>query len=144
MDMLSGQQLVNKQKQGVHAEVALQNKDIICYYFSAHWCPPCRMFTPILADFYRDLEAVGARLECIFVSSDRSENEMIQYMVESHADWLAIPWGTQLAGTLKSKYGVSGIPCLVVVKKDGTIITKDGRSDVHRFGASCFQQWANA
>jgi hypothetical protein len=45
---------------------------------------------------------------------------------------------------LKSKYGVSGIPCLVVVKKDGTIITKDGRSDVHRFGASCFQQWANA
>lgn len=37
MDMLSGQQLVNKQKQGVHAEVALQNKDIICYYFSAHW-----------------------------------------------------------------------------------------------------------
>lgn len=37
-------------------------------------------------------------VECIFVSSDRSENDMIQYMEESHADWLAIPWGTQLAG----------------------------------------------
>jgi hypothetical protein len=46
--------------------------------------------------------------------------------------------------TLKSKYGVSGIPCLVVVKKNGTVITKDGRSDVHRLGAGCFQQWEKA
>lgn len=53
MDMLSGQQLTNQQRAQMSSEVALQNADIICYYFSAHWCPPCRMFTPILADFYR-------------------------------------------------------------------------------------------
>lgn len=39
----------------------------------------------------------GASIECIFVSSDRSESEMMQYMAESHADWLAIPWGKQIA-----------------------------------------------
>ncbi|KAI9564079.1 hypothetical protein GHT06_007817 [Daphnia sinensis] len=139
MDMLQGQKLVKKQRQSILADTALANKDIICYYFSAHWCPPCRMFTPILADFYRDLPDDG--VECIFVSSDRSENEMIQYMEESHADWLAIPWGTQLAAALKAKYGVTGIPCLVVVKKNGTVVTKDGRSDVHRFGTGCLQQW---
>ena len=32
--------------------------------------------------------------------------------------------------SLSSKYGVSGIPALVVVKDDGTVITKDARSDV--------------
>lgn len=37
MDTLSGQQLVNKYQQRCNAEEALQNKDIICYYFSAHW-----------------------------------------------------------------------------------------------------------
>lgn len=54
----------------------------------------------ILSVFFlnKDLADQGARLECIFVSSDRSENDMMQYMTESHADWLAIPWGTQLAG----------------------------------------------
>jgi thiol-disulfide isomerase/thioredoxin len=30
----------------------LQDRKIIAYYFSAHWCPPCRLFTPVLADFY--------------------------------------------------------------------------------------------
>ena len=53
MDSLSHQQLMNKQGQGYTAESVLANVDVICYYFSAHWCPPCRMFTPILADFYR-------------------------------------------------------------------------------------------
>ena len=52
MDMLSGQQLLKKNGEVVLADQILQEKKIICYYFSAHWCPPCRNFTPILADFY--------------------------------------------------------------------------------------------
>lgn len=50
--MLLGQQLLKKTGEVVNADEALKDKKIICYYFSAHWCPPCRNFTPILADFY--------------------------------------------------------------------------------------------
>ena len=32
--------------------------------------------------------------------------------------------------TLMLYAGVSGIPCLVVCKKDGTLVTKDGRAGV--------------
>lgn len=52
MDILTGQQLLKKTGEVVNANEALKDKKIICYYFSAHWCPPCRNFTPILADFY--------------------------------------------------------------------------------------------
>ncbi len=34
------------------ASEVVGGKDIIAFYFSAHWCPPCRAFTPILKDFY--------------------------------------------------------------------------------------------
>ena len=30
----------------------LCSQDLVLYYFSAHWCPPCRQFTPMLKDFY--------------------------------------------------------------------------------------------
>ena len=36
----------------VNANEALAGKQLVCFYFSAHWCPPCRQFTPILKDFY--------------------------------------------------------------------------------------------
>lgn len=42
---------------------------------------------------------------------------------------------------LKTKYNVNGIPCLIVVKKDGRVISTDGRSEVHRLGGNCYQQW---
>ena len=52
MDSLVGQQLMRKCGEVVKADKVLEDKKIICFYFSSHWCPPCKEFTPILADFY--------------------------------------------------------------------------------------------
>lgn len=52
MDCLTGQQLLKKDGTVVSADSALADKKIIGFYFSAHWCPPCRLFTPALAEFY--------------------------------------------------------------------------------------------
>merc|ERR1712071_148190 len=104
--------------------------------------PSLRQFTPVLADFYTDLKDSGAKIEIIFVSSDRSEGDMRSYMNEAHGDWLALPWGSPITSVLKHKYNVGGIPCLVAVKKDGTVITADGRSDVMRKGTACYRDWS--
>ena len=52
MDLISGQTLVKADGSKVQASTALTGKNVICLYFSAHWCPPCRAFTPVLKDFY--------------------------------------------------------------------------------------------
>jgi len=52
MDILCDQQLMKKNGEVVEANHVLRDKKVICFYFSANWCPPCREFTPILADFY--------------------------------------------------------------------------------------------
>lgn len=45
----------------------------VLLYFSAHWCPPCRAFTPVLKQTYGALRAQGKPLEVVFVSSDSSK-----------------------------------------------------------------------
>ena len=52
MDSLSTTNLIKSDGTSVPATSALEGKDIVLYYFSAHWCPPCRQFTPMLKDFY--------------------------------------------------------------------------------------------
>ena len=51
---LNGQVLVKLEDDWVQisAESALEGKKVVAFYFSAHWCPPCRAFTPILKDVY--------------------------------------------------------------------------------------------
>merc|ERR1739842_16477 len=80
MDSLAGQQLLKKDGTVVSADSAMEEKKIILFYFSAHWCPPCRQFTPVLADFYNELVNNSEPLEVVFVSSDKSPEELMVYM----------------------------------------------------------------
>ena len=56
---LLGDKLETKQGQKPTNEV-LAGKEVIGLYFSAHWCPPCRGFTPQLGKFYDQIKD-GAR-----------------------------------------------------------------------------------
>jgi nucleoredoxin len=96
-------------------------------YFSAHWCPPCRGFTPKLAEFYKD--GLKDKMEIFFVSSDRDQKSFDEYLAEM--PWQALPFEKrEEKATLSDMFGVEGIPSFVVLNSDGTVITTDGRSKV--------------
>ena len=120
-----GSDLVDSNGKIVNRAQALANKTGVALYFSAHWCPPCRQFTPLLAELYRkSYKAKG--LEVIFVSSDRDENAFKEYMREM--PWLAIPFHDRnLKQSLSQKFGISGIPALLVFNGQGQLVTAQGR-----------------
>ena len=39
---------------------ALAGRKFVALYFSAHWCGPCKRFTPLLGVWYEDQKAGGA------------------------------------------------------------------------------------
>ena len=42
--------------------------------------------------------------------------------------WLTVTRDGEVAKALSEKYEVTGIPTLVILKSDGTLLTRDGRS----------------
>jgi len=97
-------------------------------YFSAHWCPPCRQFTPVLAACYSEhLKAAG--VEIIFVSSDRSASSFDEYY--GTMPWKAMPF-TGNRAAVGEKYKVNSIPKLVFLHPSGAIITEEGRDLIQR------------
>ena len=113
-------------------------------FFSAHWCPPCRTFTPVLIDFYKEVVADDKNFEIVFVSSDRTEEAMTGYMKEAGMPWLALPFGAAHKDALAEKYAVRGIPTLVVVNANGATISRRGRMDVAQKGRDAYAGWSDA
>ena len=122
---------------------ALAGAEFVGIYFSAHWCPPCRGFTPILAQFYEEVNKNGKVFEVIFVTSDQNEDSFKEYY--ELMPWKACRWGDD-RNSIKQKHGVQGIPMLPLFKADGTKISDNARGEVHQSQAegmqdNCLQMW---
>ncbi|KAL1467906.1 hypothetical protein MTO96_005681 [Rhipicephalus appendiculatus] len=114
------------------ADDVLKETSVLALYFSAGWCPGCRMFTPVLAEAYRQNKS--PKVEVVFVSSDHSIFAMMHFMRQSHANWFAVK-------ELPTKYGITRVPALVVVRRDGSVINADARVDVMTRGHRAFLDW---
>jgi len=104
-------------------DTALANKKLIAFYFSAHWCAPCRKFTPQLVDYYNRVAAQHPEFEIVFYSFDKSPFAFETYMRETNMPWLAIDF-TKLKGKEAiAKNAGNGIPSLVLVDSSGSVIS---------------------
>jgi nucleoredoxin len=115
--------------------VRLQNGNLVSYYdeelapkhiyglyFSAHWCGPCRKFTPQLVAYYYQIAHDNPEFEIIFVSADKSAEGMAAYMRESGMPWPAIEYNKLANVPTLQKYAGKGIPDLVIVDASGKVL----------------------
>ena len=59
MEALAGDHLINGEGGKVSFDNTLKGAKYVAVYFSAHWCPPCKSFTPQLARVYNKINAHG-------------------------------------------------------------------------------------
>jgi len=143
----------------VSAASALGGK-VVALYFSAHWCPPCRQFTPQLKAAYEEANKDGKQFEVVFVSSDNDAASCASYMSEMHGDWLRLPFDSPLRAAFKTQYGAfagrergnfpgvtrrDGIPAMVIVGPDGAlqefVSCEDGSDAISTTGGAAIAGW---
>jgi nucleoredoxin len=105
-----------------YLDAGFEKKKLIGLYFSAHWCPPCRKFTPNLVAYYNKNAAAHPEFEIVFVSFDKSATAMEGYMRELQMPWPAVGFDKVSGNEALKKYAGPSIPCLVVVDENGKVI----------------------
>jgi len=100
----------------------LGNKKFVAVYFSASWCGPCRKFTPAFVDWYKRAKSFSDDFEVVFVSRDRDELSMKNYMANDRMEWPAVSFARGQNNPLL-KYAGNGIPCLVILDGSGSVVS---------------------
>lgn len=126
---------------GEKVEPKVLDGKLVGLYFSGHWCPDCRRFTPRLITF-RNLNQ--ADIEMVLISHDKSETEMWTYMTTTKMPWVTAGYKTPAAEALKARFKPSSIPCLVVLSPTGKVVTLEGVPDVQNAPETCLHAWKAA
>ncbi|KAF1768754.1 hypothetical protein GCK72_000567 [Caenorhabditis remanei] len=100
---------------------------IMGFYFSGAWCPGCLWFTPVLRNFYSQVEE---DFEILFISADETEQQMKLYQQQYHGNWFHLPYKSQLANHFDSAFTVKKIPTLVIMKPNGVILNPDAGQEI--------------
>ncbi|CAF1632899.1 unnamed protein product [Adineta ricciae] len=121
--------ILNKEKEEIDLNDEKYKGKVFGFYFSAHWCPPCRLFTPKLIDFYKKY-AEEKKLEIIFLSSDNDQESFDEYYKEM--PWLTLDFNEQdKKDEIENKFEISGIPKLILIDGDtGDVICTDAREQI--------------
>ena len=125
---------------GKQVNFSPSSQKLIGLYFSAHWCPPARLFTPKLITFYNLINSPNKQLEIISVSFDRDLACWESYFEEM--PWLAIPFTNEpLRMSLAKQLNIKNPFKLIILSPDGKIITFNGIEDLKSKGSDAFDYW---
>ena len=78
MQSILGETLVTRSGSKVSTTPALAGSKYVAVYCSAHWCPPCRQFTPLLGEFFKS-QAAALKVAVVFATGDRDEKSFKDY-----------------------------------------------------------------
>ncbi|XP_020573921.1 probable nucleoredoxin 2 [Phalaenopsis equestris] len=106
-------------------------------YFGANWYAKCEKFNLLLAEVYLKLKEQGAGFEVVFVSCDEDQSSFEQF--HGTMPWVAIPFADlQSKKFLNQRYGIEGIPSLVILSPTGQLLQTEGVELIHHYGSRAF------
>jgi thiol-disulfide isomerase/thioredoxin len=100
-------------------ENILTTKKVFAFYYSASWCAPGRQFTTSLIKFYQQFVAAHPAFEVVYLSDDRSPEEMADYMKTSGMPWPALEYSRIRQEPVLTPYEGPVIPSLALLDGAG-------------------------
>lgn len=118
----------------VSLPLALRTKRYVILFIAGQWWAPCRGVTAQLKRFYSTHHDTH-NFEVIFLSTDKSEGNMLDFFHDAHGDWLCLKYGdarnleAELAG--ESALHPKQVPACLVFEIDRDALSGRNATEEH-------------
>jgi len=103
---------------------------VVLIDFWATWCGPCVAEIPNVLEQYEKYHDKG--FEVIGISLDQDREALEKFVAEQKVPWPILfekPEGDGWQHPLSTFYGISGIPTVILIGRDGNVITLNARGE---------------
>ena len=103
---------------------------IVLVDFWATWCGPCIAEIPNVLEQYEKYHSRG--FEVIGISLDQERDALEKFVTERKIPWPILFEPSEGSGwqhTLATYYGISGIPTVILIGKDGNVVSLNARGE---------------
>lgn len=104
-------------------------KKTVLVMFWATWCEPCNIEIPNVKELYQQYHAKG--FDVVGISCDDDQKKLEEFVREKEIPWPVLfsntPEATGMDTPMATKYGIIGIPTMILVGPDGKVISPEAR-----------------
>ncbi|MCX5847856.1 MAG: TlpA disulfide reductase family protein [Deltaproteobacteria bacterium] len=106
-----------KDIQGKAFKLSSQRGNPVVMFFGTTWCPACRAEMPFYKDLYEKYAQRG--LKFIYIDINESTERVTRFAKQNSFPYLVL---VDSDGSVANDYSIIGVPTLILVDKEGTII----------------------